>query len=152
MRLPITPPIMQVLKGVWVTGTNMNACDAAMLWAACSLCFFDFFWSGELTAPSESQYDPSENLSFRNIAFDDREQPSILQVHLNVSKTDPFRLGVDVFVGRTGNNLCPITAMVHYLSMRGGGDGPLLGWKIPYEGGSSCSHPRGPQLVRYWCV
>ena len=98
MHLPITPPIMQVLKGAWLTGTNMNTWDAVMLWAACSLCLlnFGFFRSGELTAPSESQYDPSENLLFRDIAFDDREQPSILRVHLKASKTDPFQLWVDV--------------------------------------------------------
>ena len=103
--------------------------------------------------PSESQYDPSENFSFQDIAFNDREQPSILRVHLKASKTDPFRLGVDVFVGRTGNDLCPITAMVRYLSMRGGGGGrPVIfvqGWKIPYERESSCLHLRGPQFIRY---
>ena len=105
-RLPITPPIMQVLIGSvahWYMCTNINACDAAMLWAARSLCFFGFFRSGELTALSESQYDLSENLSFRNITFDDREHPSILRVNLNVSKTDLFRLRVDIFIGKKGN-------------------------------------------------
>ena len=128
-RLPITPTIMRVLKGAWLTGSNINHTntrDAAMLWAVCFLCFFGFFRSGELTAPSESQYDPSENLSFRDIAFDSREHPSTLRIHLKASKTDPFHLGMDVFVGKTSNDLCPIAAMVCYLSLRSGRDGPLF--------------------------
>ena len=38
----------------------MNASDAAMLWAACSLYFFSYFGYGELNVSSESQYDLSE--------------------------------------------------------------------------------------------
>ena len=34
-------------------------------------------------------------------------------------KPDPLRKGVDVFVGATGKDLCPVRAMVHYLSLRG---------------------------------
>ena len=112
------PPILRVLRGAWLTGNNMDAYDVAMLWAACSLCFFGFFRSGELISPSD--------LLFQDIAFNDIGKPSIMQVHLKASKTDPFRTGVDVYVGKTNNDLCPLTAMVHYLSMRGGGDGPLF--------------------------
>ena len=119
-RLQITPPIMWMLKGAWLSRNSMDAYDAAMLWASCSLCFFGVFWSGELTSPSESNYDPSENLCFQDIIFNNREKPSVLRVHLKTLKTDPFHVGVNVFVGKTGNDLCSVMAMVHYLSMRGG--------------------------------
>ena len=123
-RLPITPPILRMLRKAWLTG-DANY-DSVMLWAACSLCFFGFFRSGELTSPSENSFDPSVHLSFQDIAVDDKDNPTVLRVHLRASKTDPFRTGVDVYVGKTGDELCPVTAMVNYLSKRGGEDGPLF--------------------------
>ncbi len=39
---------------------------------------------------------------------------------------DPFRVGVDVFVGKTGGQLCPVTALVDYLVTRRAGPGPLF--------------------------
>lgn len=85
-----------------------------------------FFCSGELTSLSESHYDPLENLCFRDIAFNDRGKPSVLRVLLKTSRTDSFCLGVDNSVGKTDDDFCPITAMVHYLPMCGGRDGPLF--------------------------
>lgn len=41
------------------------------------------------------------------------------------SKTYPFRVGVDIFVGRTGNSLCPVTAVLAYKVARGSGPGPF---------------------------
>ena len=37
-RLPITPEILSRLRGVWETLPNQR--DAAMLWAAATMCFF----------------------------------------------------------------------------------------------------------------
>ncbi len=48
-------------------------------------------------------------------------KPSLLQIHLKPSKTDPFRKGVDVFIGSSGDDLCPVRAMATYLAARGGG-------------------------------
>ena len=69
---------------------------------------------------SETSFDPSADLSFADVAVDDRKNPTLLQIHLKASKTDPFRSGVNVFVGESGNELCPIRAMIEYLSQRGG--------------------------------
>lgn len=44
--------------------------------------------------------------------------PQILKVRRKASKTDPFRVGVDVFVGKTGNSLCSVSAMMAYLAVR----------------------------------
>ena len=52
--------------------------------------------------------------------------PQVLQVHLKASKTDPFRTGVDVFVGRTKCKLCPVAAVLSYMVKRGQGKGPLF--------------------------
>ena len=50
----------------------------------------------------------------------------IVKLHLKASKADPFRRGVEVVVGRTYNNLCPVTAMLAYLAMRGSTPGLLF--------------------------
>ena len=39
---------------------------------------------------------------------------------------DPFRAGMNVFVGESGNELCPIRAMTEYFSQRGSQSGPLF--------------------------
>ncbi len=48
---------------------------------------------------------------------------TMLRVHLKSSKMDQERRGVDLFIGRTGNSLCTVVAMVRYLEMD---DGPLF--------------------------
>ena len=45
--------------------------------------------------------------------------PSMLNIHLRFSKCDQFGKGVDVYVGRSGNELCPVTAILAYTAVRG---------------------------------
>ena len=58
--------------------------------------------------------------------MDNLLNPTMLRVHLKSSKMDQERRGVDLFIGRTGNSLCPVVAMLRYLEMRGVDDGPLF--------------------------
>ena len=126
-RLPITPGILRKMKGVWdEEGRSWNSC---MLWAASALNFFSFCRSGELTVPSEKSYDPTAHLSYSDIAVDSRDNPSIIAIHLKKSKTDPFRQGVRITVGRTKDKLCPVTALLSYLAKRGDRPGPLFIWQ-----------------------
>ena len=97
-----------------------------MLWAACTICFFGFFRAGEITAPSDKAFDPKDHLAFGDIAVDCTSNPSIIRIRLKRSKTDPFRRGMDVFVGRTHNVLCPVSAMLAFLAVRGGRAGALF--------------------------
>ena len=39
---------------------------------------------------------------------------------MKASKTDPFRMGVDIFIGRTDNELCPVSAVLAYMSVSPG--------------------------------
>ena len=98
-RLPITPAILRSIRDVWSKSSPTH--DQIMLWAAFTLAFFGFLRSGEICSPSDKAYDPSAHLSFSDVAIDDPQNPSIMRVHLKTSKTDPFRKGVDVFLGRT---------------------------------------------------
>jgi len=74
--------------------------------------------AGEITVPSDTDYDQGAHLSFSDIAVDNVTNPSIMQVRIKSSKTDPFRKGVDLYVGRTNTDFCPISAMMAYLSRR----------------------------------
>ena len=123
-RLPITPPLLIKLRSIWSMEASKQ--DNIMLWAASTLCFFGFFRAGEITVPSDQLYDPNSHLGYPDIAVDNLSRPSVLRVHLKVSKTDPFRRGIDVFVGRTFNKLCPVEAMMAYLAVRGDGACPLF--------------------------
>lgn len=123
-RLPITPVILRSLRGVWSKSGGER--DTKLIWAACCLCFFAFLRAGELTVPTGSSYDPGVHLSVGDIAVDHPSRPSFVRVTIKQSKTDPFRKGVDLFIGRTGTDLCPVAALLDYLQARGTSPGPLF--------------------------
>ena len=56
------------------------------------------------------------------------KHPQVLRVRLKASKTDPFRVGIKVSVGRTDKALCSVSAVLAYIYMavRGPGPGPLF--------------------------
>ena len=123
-RLPITPPILRSLWSVW--SAQVNDPDVVMLWAACCLGFFGFMRAGEFTCPTGNQFDPEAMLTPMDVAVDQVQSPSVLAVTLKQSKTDPFRVGVTIFMGRTGNLLCPVAAVLAYLAIRPPSPGPLF--------------------------
>ena len=96
-----------------------------LLWATCCLGFFAFLRSGEFTCPSAAAYVPSM-LSWGDIQVDSHDHPSYLRIVLRQSKTDLFGAGVSLFVGATGDTLCPVAAVLSYLSVRPSRPGPLF--------------------------
>ena len=76
--------------------------------------------------PSELGYDANAHLSFSDVAVDSLTNPQTLQVCLKASKMDPFRTGVNMFVGRTGCLLCPVAAVLSCMTRRGAATGPLF--------------------------
>jgi len=87
---------------------------------------FGFLRCGEFTSPSQSAYDPTLHLSFCDLAIDNKHSPSFIRLKIKQSKTDPFRHGNYVHLGKTGGNVCPIDAILLYLAVRGGAPGPLF--------------------------
>ena len=116
-RLPITPPILRQIRAVLLAAPSHH--DKAMLWAAASACFFGFFRAGEITVPSASAFDPSVHLAWGDVAIDAGNPPSKIRVFLKRSKTDQFGRGVTVFLGATGDELCPVAAIVSFAAVRG---------------------------------
>ena len=49
-----------------------------------------------------------------------------MRITIEASKTDPFRKGIHIFFGVTGNTLCPVTALLSYMASRGDSPSPLF--------------------------
>ena len=124
-RLPVTPTILHKIHQVLIR--NPSNFDNIMLWSTFLFCFFGFLRSGEMTIPDASSYDPSVHLNFNDIAADNPTSPKILQIRIQASKTDPFRQGVNIHIGRTDNSLCPVSAK--YLIVCGTALGLLFHFK-----------------------
>lgn len=123
-RLPMTPDILLKLRSVWEQEPGNY--DHIMLWAACCTCYFGFLRSGEICSPSDKDYDSSTHLSFADIAVDSHDDPSTIAITIKASKTDPYRQGVTVYLGATGSKLCPVKALLAFISVRGDATGPLF--------------------------
>ena len=123
-HLPITPGILQKMHAIWSPSGTEH--DTKLVWAACCLCFFTFLHAGEMTVPSDDAYDPAVHLSVNDLAVDDPSSPSALRITIKQSNTDPFRRGVDLWVGKTESDLCPVAAVLDYFIARGSRTGPLF--------------------------
>ena len=112
-RLPITPVVLEKLRAVW----NRDAADHdnIMLRAACFLGFFGFLRSREMTAPDTGDFDPGQHLTVKDIAVDNKQNPTAISVRVKQSKTDPFRQGVSIYLGKTDTPICLVAALLSYL-------------------------------------
>jgi len=72
-------------------------------------------------------YDPSVHLSYNNLSNDSRgDSPSVVQVHIKQSKTDPFCKGIRLCLGNTDSDVCPLKAILPYMVTRGTKLGPFF--------------------------
>ena len=128
-KLPVSPEILRRLRAVWLPGLTSPGSarhEHVMLWAAATACFFGFFRAGEITVPSASAFDAAVHLAWGDVATDEGPCPVTVRVSLKRSKTDQFGRGVQVFMGATGDELCPVEAIVAYARRRGAGPGPFF--------------------------
>ena len=94
-RLPITDSLMLV---IWKS-LDLHLPDHCMFWAACTLGYFGFLRSAELTVPTLSSFSP---------------------------KTDLFCKGCVIYIGLGCYPLCTVHAVMTYPAVRGDGPGPLF--------------------------
>ena len=97
-----------------------------MLWAVCCVCFFGFFWLGELVVPTGSEYNPAIHLSAADIAVDSPSNPCLIALHLKRAKMDQLGKGAYIYIRRSDNDLCPVAALLAYLALRNTDPGPLF--------------------------
>ena len=115
-HLPILPSHLRQIRMVW--GMSPDP-DALMLWAAATLTFFGFFRSDSSLSRSVQPY-------WGDVSVDSQVAPTRLKVHLKVSKCDWFGQGVNVFIGHTEDDLCPVVAVLNYIAQRGDQPGPFF--------------------------
>ena len=100
--------------------------DHIMLWAACGLAFFGFLRCIEFTVPTQDTFDEAVHLSYKDISVDNWHNPQLISIRIKQSKTDPFRKGVTLMLSKTDKSVCPVTALLPYLAVRGSKQGPLF--------------------------
>lgn len=122
-RQPVTAELMTVLQ----RSLDFANPDHVMLWAACCMGFFGFLRAGEFTV--NSTFNPALHLMTEDLQVDSAVNPHSLRVFIKCSKTDPFRQGVFIYLGRGSASICPIVAVMAYLRLRGPGPGPLFMYK-----------------------
>ena len=113
VRRPITLQLLNLFYYL-LNVQNTDNKDSLMLWAAVTLAFFGLLCLGELTC--NSTFDPKHHLMNRDITFMPRSSPKYMLARLKVSKTDPFRQGQTIVIGKTNSPLCLISAMMAYLN------------------------------------
>ena len=96
------------------------------LWAIACTAFFGFFHLGELLLDVRNTFNPTVDLAWGDIVVDNQENPQMLRIHLKKSKCDQFGVGSDIIVGRTGSTLCPVAAMLSFITIRGDSPGPFF--------------------------
>ncbi len=91
--------------------------------------FLGFLRSGEVTIATDTSSDKVVHLTSEDIAVDSLKDPTMVRARLNSSKTDKFKKGVDIVVGKTGDGIFPVAAMLGYLRVRGAGPMTLFQFK-----------------------
>ena len=116
IRLPITAQILHQIKQELSRTAHP---ERLVLWAVCCTAFFGFCRLGELLLSSQSAFTPRRHLAWGDMAVDNQQTASMVRYHLKQSKTDQAGQGVDIILGRTGLDLCPVTAVLSYVAARG---------------------------------
>jgi hypothetical protein len=122
-RLPITPPILRQIKQSLEASAHQ---DRVIMWAVCCTAFFGCFRLGELLLDTPPSFDQRRHLAWGDVAVDDQTNPQMIRIHLKQSKTDQFGKGVDIILGRTGKDLCPVAALLGFIAARGDRAGPFF--------------------------
>ena len=122
-RLPVTPQILRVIRRSLEANPGF---DSTMLWAACCTAFFGFLRCSEFSTASTTEFNSKADLLASDVAVDSHHKPSVIAVKIKRSKTDQFGKGVTIYLGKTDRDLCPVSALLHYLANRPLGEGPLF--------------------------
>ena len=122
-RLPLTPDHLRRIYCAW--SQPPITFNRTMLWAAFCMGFFAFMRSGEFTSTIQDG-EHVASVSISDVSVDSRTNPQVLTIHLRRSKTDQFSEGTHIHLGRTGDYLCPVAAILAYLAVRPMKPGPLF--------------------------
>ncbi|XP_048576205.1 uncharacterized protein LOC125557556 [Nematostella vectensis] len=100
--------------------------DHLMFWAACCLAYFGFLRASEFTVDSLNSFSSQRHVQPQDITLDSMSAPKYIRVNIKASKTDPFRKGTFIYIGKARPPLCAVEAILAYLHLRGSTPGPLF--------------------------
>ena len=123
VRLPITAHVLGRIREVLISSQHP---ERVLLWAISCTAFFGFFRLGELLVDSLEAFNPATGLAWGDVAVDSESNPTMIRIHLKKSKCDQLGAGVDIIVGRTGSDLCPVAALLKYIALRQDRPGPFF--------------------------
>lgn len=124
VRLPITASLLQRIKSH--LSNDPSAFLNVLIWSACCVGFFGFLRCGEFLIPDSQQFDANRHLSLADVTLDKSPPQWRYYLFISSSKTDQFQQSSQVVLGATGSDLCPVAALLDYLSLRGDVAGPLF--------------------------
>ncbi len=81
---------------------------------------------GEITSSTTKRQQRDHCVMVGDVAIDSPHNPTTVRIHLRHSKTDQYGRGVEVYLGKTDEELCPVSALLAYLAIRGNESGPLF--------------------------
>ncbi len=90
------------------------------------MCFFGCLRAGEALAPDAGGFDSNAHLTFDDVRVDDLEKSRVVLVRIKESKTDRLRRGATVSLGWTGEGICPVKAVLHFIVQRKSGPGSFF--------------------------
>ena len=123
-RLPITFHVMKRLHTVF--SKHPTSYKDVMNWAACCLAYFGLLRVSEFTTASPDFFNHSTDLLLSDVALYSRTSPTMVQITLKQCKNDRFQVGNQVCLDKTSHAICPVKALVQYLTIRGSTPGPLF--------------------------
>ena len=85
--------------------------------------------SGKVTVENEASYDCNTHISFSDLAVDNAASPSVISLNIKCSKTDQGRVGCQVVLGKTRDDLSLIVALLDCLTRGGDKPGALFQWQ-----------------------
>ena len=92
---------------------------------------------GEICAKEAEAGDQTSDLNCQDVAVDNLADPKLIQLLLRKFKTNVFRQGAKIHLGRTDDNLCPVAALLSWMIQRGNHPGPLF----TFASGRALTHP-----------
>jgi len=76
--------------------------------------------------PSQQTYDPAVQLSIEDLVINSTSTLSVVKLTIKQSNTDPFRKGVDLYLGKKEADIFPVLAILPYQTVRGPLPGALF--------------------------
>ena len=120
---PITFPIMEQLYSL--LSSQADNYYNLMIWAACCTAYFGLLRVSEFIASSPNHSNSFTDMLLSGIAIDSYAAPQVIRITLKQSRTNQYKQGTHIYLGRTSHQVYPVKVLICYLDRHRGRPGPL---------------------------